>query len=875
MSNFRIYLVHSWVLLLIIPLVMLTLWPVLRLPKVRRFTRNRKISLALHLIIIVLLVALLADMTVYREKDEINTIVLADMSASTEESYPALQAYIDEIAASAGKKNRVGVVFFAKNALYVAELSEDAAQITQDVENYVQEGILPEGNGKEEAEKEELLHLEESATNLAEALYYADSLLDDKENQRIIVLSDGLQTDGDALEAANVLAERGVQVDAVCVPTKAVGFEMQLNSLNHQNQLGVGEEVTLTAVVQSNHEGAAEIQFMDNGAVFSRRIVNLREGLTELEAEYTPDSFGVHELSARIVPTQDTIAKNNMVYSWLEVGGKGNILLVDGTGRESMYLNNLLSEEYSVTVIEPEEASGYSSQLAAYQGVVLMNVSNADLPEGFDAALETYVEKYGGGLLTSGGGNTYAYGEMAGTVFEELLPVTIEKGETQTTAMMIVVDTSSSMQGLNHQMAIQGTMQCIETLSETDFVGVLTFDRTVNVIYDLASMEKEEEILAAVEQIELGRGTYMTDATQEAFNQLKDFEADNKHVIILSDGEPQDSGYIRIVKQMAANGITVSAIAVGRGADRRVMQVIAETGGGNYYNAASVNELPDIMVEEAVSAIDSYRQTGTFPIAVASYSTLLGGVDAEALPTVSGYMTTFLKKEAEQYLTVNGGEPLYVEWKYGSGKVGSFTADLRGSDSEELFATEDGRQLIRNMVNGLVRGDGKVTALEAKVIPGNQTATVEILAPLSGKESLMATVLTPEGEEQKIETALTTKGTYQGMVDTSVEGAYSVTVTHLDSDGTLLDVTQTHFASSHSKEYQAFGAESGELLLFSVCEAAGGTMSYTASGLVDFIGERIEQSIDPTVGLLVVVLVLFLADIAVRKFRFKGWIKKH
>lgn len=850
MSNFRIYLVHPWLLLLIIPLLLLTLWPVMRLPKVRRFTLNRKVSLALHTIIIVLLVALLADMTVYRDRDEINTIVLVDLSASNEDSYDAVQAYVEEFAASAGEKNRIGVVTYAKDVLYASKLSKKTEEVL---------GVF--------AANEELPA--EDATNLEEALYFAEALLDDKENQRIIILSDGLQTDGDALAAAKVLAERGVRVDAVCLPAKAADFEIQVNSLSHPENLNVKETAELKAVVQSNHDAAAELRFTDNGAVIYKRIVTVKEGLNEFTTEYTPSSFGVHELSAQIMPVQDDIYKNNTAYSWLEVGGKGSLLLVDGTGRESMYLNNLLSEEYSVTEIAPEEAAGYMNQLAAYQGVILMNVSNADLPEGFDKALETYVEKYGGGLLTSGGGNTYAYGSMTDTAFDDLLPVTLEKGEEQTTAMMIVVDTSSSMQGVNHQMAIQGTMQCIETLAETDYVGVLTFDRTVNVIYELSSMEHEEEILAAVEAIELGRGTYMTDATQEAFNQLKNFEADNKHVIILSDGEPQDSGYIRVVKQMAANGITVSAIAVGHGADRRIMQVIAETGGGNYYNAASVNELPDIMVEEAVSAIDSYRQTGTFPIAVASYSTLLAGVDAEKLPTMSGYMTTFLKKDAEQFLTVNGGEPLYVQWKYGSGRVGSFTADLRGSDSEYLFESEDGQQLIRNMVKGVIRADGGVTALQVEVTPNNQTAVVEIIAPLEGRESLKVTALMPDGQEQTVETGLTTKGTYRGTLNTSQPGVYTITVTHLDTKGSMLDYTQKHLAVGYSSEYNGFVTENGEEVLMQVCETTGGTMSYTAANVLAFEGKLIEQAIDPTVPMLIVILVLFLADIAVRKFRLK------
>ena len=853
MSNFRIYFVHPWLLLLIIPLLVITMWPVFKLPKVRRFTLNRKISLVFHTVIIVLLVALLADITVYHDRDEVNTVLLVDYSASTEDSYGAMAAYVKEVADVAGEKNRIGVVAYGKNVLSMTELFEEGEKL---LEAFAACEVLPESD----------------ASNLEEALYYAEGLLDNRENQRIIVISDGVQTDGDALAAAQILAEKGVLVDTVCIPTKAVGYEMQVKRLFHPESLSIGEEVEVTAVVQSNYEGAAEIQFMDNGAIFSRRIVTLKEGLTELTAEYTPDSLGVHELSARIVAIQDDIAENNVAYSWFEVGGLGSILLVDGTGRESTKLNNLLSEDYSITVISPEEAAGYASQLAAYKGVILMNVSNADLPEGFDKALETYVEKYGGGLLTTGGGNTYAYGEMTETAFEKLLPVTLEKGEEQTTAMMIVVDTSSSMKGLNHEMAIQGTMQCIETLAETDYVGVLTFDRTVHVIYDLSSMEYEDAILEAVEQIELGKGTYMTNATQEAYNQLKDFEADNKHVIILSDGEPQDSGYIRVVKQMAANGITVSAIAVGRGADRRIMQVIADTGGGNYYNASSVNDLPDIMVEEAVAAIDSYRQTGFFPVSVASYSTLLGGVNMESLPAVSGYMTTFLKSGAEQFLTVNGGEPLYVQWNYGTGRVGSFTADLRGSDSEELYASEDGQQLIKNMVAAVIRADSNVTALEVEVTPGNQTASVEVSASLEGKETINVTVLAPDNNEQTVETVLTVEGTYQGNFDCSTPGAYTVTVTHLDADGGLLDYTQKHMASSYSAEYDAFTETDGETLLSLVSETTGGKMSYTLSGVLDFTGQYLEQEIDPTVVILLAVLLLFLGDIAVRKFRLR-WFK--
>ena len=838
--------ITGWLIPVLLLLIALEWWLQYR----ERFAMNKKLSLVLRLAIVAIAAALLMDVKFYKEKDEINTILLADMSASATDSYGAVYTYMNEFAATAGEKNRIGVVAYGKDALYVSELSENGVTMMESLAN-----------------NESVPHV--GATNLEDALTYAESLLDDKDNQRIIILSDGIQTDGDALAAAKLMAEKGVQIDAVCVPSRAVGFEMQVMSLTHPENLNVGESAELKVVVQSNHEASAELRFMDNGSVISKRIVDITEGLNEFSAEYTPDSLGVHEMSVRLVPVQDSTKENNVYYSWLEVAGKGNLLLVDGTGREARSLSNLLSEEYSVTEIAPEEAEGYMNQLAAYQGVILMNVSNVDLPEGFDKALETYVKKYGGGVITSGGSNTYAYGSMTDTAFEDMLPVVLEQSEEQTTAMMLVVDTSSSMQGLNHRMAIQGTMQCIDALADTDYVGVLTFDRTCHVIYDLSSMEQREDILSAVEAIELGRGTYMTDATREAFNQLKDFEADNKHVIILSDGEPQDSGYIRVVKQMAANGITVSAIAVGQGADRRIMETIAQNGHGNYYYAITVKDLPEIMVEEVISATDSYRHTGNFPIAVASYSTLLGGVDAENLPSMYGYTTTFLKKGAEQFLTVAGGEPLYVQWNYGSGRVGSFTADLRGNDSELLFETEAGQQLIRNMVSGVLRADGMVTAMNIELVPGNQTAELEITAELSGKESLQVSVLAPNGSEQNVETVLTTKGTYRGTFATDSSGVYTVTATHLDGEGNLLDFARANLASSYSKEYECFNETGGEELLLSVCSATGGRMAYTAANVMEFTGKLIEQVIDPAVPMMIALLALFLADITVRKFRLK------
>ena len=320
---------------------------------------------------------------------------------------------------------------------------------------------------------------------------------------------------------------------------------------------------------------------------------------------------------------------------------------------------------------------------------------------------------------------------------------------------------------------------------------------------------------------------------------------------------------------MANNGISVSAIAVGQGADRRIMENIAKTGGGNFYNAATVKDLPEIMVEETMAATDSYRQTGVFPIAVASYSTLLSGVTEEELPTMSGYVTTFHKNGAEQYLTINDGEPLYVQWNYGAGQVGSFTADLRGTDSEALFDSEAGQQLIRNMIAGVIRRDGGVTALQIEAEEHNTTAQIKVYAPLAGKETLRVSAILPDSSEQTMEMTLGPDGWYRGKLRFSQAGVHTIAASHLDRNGNLLDFAEKSLAFSYSKEYDCFEENTGEELLIEACNQTGGTMAYTASNVAEYTGERIVQTTDPTLPLLVVILVLFLADIAARKFRFK------
>lgn len=69
------------------------------------------------------------------------------------------------------------------------------------------------------------------------------------------------------------------------------------------------------------------------------------------------------------------------------------------------------------------------NDLRQYDEVVLVNIANADMPEGFDVILNSYVHDYGGGLFTVGGNdengeaNAYNKDDLEGTLYQQMLPV--------------------------------------------------------------------------------------------------------------------------------------------------------------------------------------------------------------------------------------------------------------------------------------------------------------------------------------------------------------------------------------------------------------------------------------------------------------------
>ena len=487
--------------------------------------------------------------------------------------------------------------------------------------------------------------------------------------------------------------------------------------------------------------------------------------------------------------------------------------------------------------------------------------------------LETYVGTYGRSLLAVGGTETFMYGNMEGTALEEILPVTFslsEDSEGNSVALMLVLDCSMSMsqQSTYLQVAKQGAIKCAEAMSDNDYVGVVSFNRSAYLKSSLieANETNKASLTRIISGLTTSQGTYYTEALEMAHEELLKSNAAVKHIIFLSDGQPSDRGYSEAVSNAAKDGITVSTIGLGYSSS--ILESMAESGSGRYYYVSSASDLPNIMLSETEQVTVSSLITGEFVPVIKEESELTSSIGTTTLPALEGYLGTTIKEKATAYLTTEEGHPIYVSWTYGLGTVACFTSDLNGTWSSVWLSNEAGRMITSNMIETTVDDAHHDSSFTADIsVRGKTTDIVVTTSGTNTENALSLTVASKSGSTTYVLTQ-TDPGVYKTSITTTRAGIYEMMITETDGDENVVDYLETAVAVSYSAEYDAF-AESGEPLLSGLCSYSDGEIFTDMQALASVKMSAISLIYNPMFLFAVISLILLLADIAIRKLRWK------
>ena len=889
MQTFRITFEYPWLLLLLIPAAVMMVATYLRQDKKYRRNRNLITSTVLHSIVLMLTIFVLTGMNFVIEKPNRDNeiMIVVDLSDSSEDSLAQKEEFISSVIDECEGKYKMGIVTFGYDCVYAAPITDDASKLFSQYRR---------------ASKPDT-----TATNIEGALLFAKAQFTNPQASKIVLLSDGVETDEKANNSIKKIAAEGIKVDTVFFKNKEIAGEVQIVGAEKPDYtIKAGDSFNMTLTVQSSYEVQVDIQLLDKNAsgnvtASSSKKFNLAVGSNLIEFPHVFEIPGMHELEFVISAVGDSSQLNNKFITYVNLETHDKILIIERTEGAGELLASVLTSENikRVVVTDSENMPKTVEDLRKFDEVILLNIANADMPAGFIDELHSYVYDFGGGMLTVGGNkegengktepNMYNRADMVDTryngTYQNMLPVQCIN-YTPPLAVMLLIDSSGSM-GVEDEasgrtlleLAQDGAVSCLNALTERDYCSVMSLTDVAQETLQCTSVADRTPILKAIQNLKSTGGTVFTGPIRDAGQALNAVtRVEKKHIILVSDCITDDGlgSYGEVIKRNRANGITMSIIHIGGSANASDIKIAAEEyGGGRYYGLTEYSQLPDLMREDLKVPEIKEVEYEEFQPKIKNHTPVVDGVLESDIPTLDGYYGTKAKLDAEVTLS---GEfvPIYAQWRYGKGSVGSFMCDLEGIWSSRFLSEMTGQRIINNMVSGLYPMESiQQQDIEINVEEDNYTTNLQIFADVAETETIEVTVTGPVQEDgnpynQKI---IADSNNYSNIdVEIKKAGLYNILVEKKDSFGNVLGKFETYRAFSYSKEYDLFyDAEEAELFLEKLAEQGKGkSINKDAAYKVrEGFSPVIRKTFDPRILFIIISIVLFLLDIAVRKFKFK------
>ncbi|HVT13988.1 MAG TPA: VWA domain-containing protein [Fimbriimonadaceae bacterium] len=776
-------------LLLLLPLVA-GLW--LSFRHVHGMAKGRKrFAFVVRFILAGLLIFALAGPESRRPNVGLCTMFLLDRSDSVPDAEKQrAEKFVDEALKQLGKDQQAGVIAFGREPVV------DAAP-----------------GGRRDLGRV-LSQVDGSASDLASAIRLASAGFPDGKGRRIVVLTDGNETSGDAMEAASVSASDGIPIDFVQLGNSGAVAEVSVLDLQAPTEMRTDQPFDIRVLVDSTKEQDAVLALDRDGTLVKETPVHLNAGRTALIVTDKVAGVGFHRYRATIRAKEDLDNRNNVGMGFVSVKGKSKVLVMQENPNSSLLAQALRKSGVDVDLGGPGSLPSRPEEFQSYDAIIF-NDFNADSVQPLQMKLiQAAVRDSGVGFAMIGGENSFLPGGYYGTPIADVLPVDLnirQRKSFPSTSICIMIDVSGSM-GMEEdgipkvRLAAKAASETVKLMSPLDRVGVAGSTDGIEFVAPMQPLVNKEAVIGQIERLQVGGGGIFCKPSVDVGEKTMLAEPSQvKHFIMLADGDDCDmqEGCDAVVARMRAEKITTSCVAIGDGKDVAFLQRLAAIGGGRFYLAKRANQLPAIMTQDAAVMSRSAIEEGVFYPKMVAGEEILRGIDST--PPLRAYDLTDSRPLARIGMKTKKDDPLLAVWQYGLGTSLAFTSDAQarwaqawiGWEGFPTFWAQALRAIVRraplNQYDVKVRDDGARGQIEVKAFDalGN---------PLTATNAAVR-VSTPSGDTREVTLNQQGPGLYTGSFDAAELGSYIVTVAEKDPSG-VERVSSTGFSLPYPAEYR-------------------------------------------------------------------------
>jgi uncharacterized membrane protein len=694
------------------------------------------------------------------------------------------------------------------------------------------------------------------ATDLESAVRDAAASLPSGLVPRIALISDGLENKGSISRAAWQAKQLGIPIDTFPMAGHSHPA-LVLESVSAPTVAFTGEQFPIDVVVSTPKSASAEVELSADGKTLGKTPLQLVPGSNPVRLHASLNSTGALDMSV----TLRAAGLGEVHFDQAVQLRKPKLLYVSqDTAEQDPHLPaTLTAAQFDVERVRDLS----KAQFGNTELLVLSNIDLEAIPPQEKDQIEKFV-KNGGGLLVIGGeNNIYKEGKTVEDALDRSLPVKLAPPRSpEGTAVILIIDKSSSMEGRKIELARQAATGVVENLRPIDLIGVLIFDNSFEWAVTMRRAEDKVQLKRLIAGIMPDGGTQIAPALAEAYKKILPSNATYKHIVLLTDGISEEGDSLDLAREANLKHVTISTVGLGQDVNRSYLTKISTNAGGKGYFLTEPQGLEQILLRDVLEHTGSTAVEKILAPELVKSADILEGLDLAKAPNLKGFVRFIPKPSAEVLVNIDRKEPLLSRWQYGLGRAAVWASDAKPRWAADWLAWPGYDKLWTNLTRDLLpRAQAGEATAEFEASSGRMIVDYRL-----GKDVPEPGVIPkiyaigPAGFEKPVVVRKVAAGTFRGEVEIgTAQGLFRVRPVE---DSRIFPEVGLYRPESEMSTYG-----SNEALLKRVAEYTGGRFEPNPSAIFEAGGRSVGSSLNLWPGLLALGVVLSLAELVLRKWK--------